>query len=165
MTLDTEEQTQSRYSYSLWDLTFYSKFQEAEYSATRAKESLISLDARLCQVKLVITIFMLGMIALHFLPASGTGICFWLGYLLVIVAQSCLLTYARHACIKYREQIVLALKVPFAFMLMGLIPTFVLEPISSVAGFLKALFMGSGLVAINCTGWLQGDWESHVDTG
>jgi hypothetical protein len=151
MTSDAEEETHNLYSYSVWDLTFYRKSVETDWIATRAKHSF-SMDARLCQVKLVITIFMLVMIALHFLPASGTGICFWLGYLSVIVAQSCLLTYCRHACIKYREQIVLTLKLPFSLLLMGLIPTFVLEPISSVAGLLKGLFMGSGLVAINCTG-------------
>lgn len=54
--------------------------------------------------------------------------------------------------ISHRLGLILVFKVLLAACLMGLVVTHTLEPAYSWGTFAKVLFMGGGVVMINCTG-------------
>ncbi|WIA17775.1 hypothetical protein OEZ85_009288 [Tetradesmus obliquus] len=125
-------------------------------------KSYLKIDHALCLFKLSITVFCVAGLLAGAFPASKSGIAAWLAYLLTLALHAVLQQQPGFYAAR-RSWLVLLFKLLLTAVLMSLVVTCVLEPISSIGSYAKVLLMGSGIVMLNCTGiCMPVIWRRHV---
>eukprot|EP00878_Enallax_costatus_P005623 GHUV01005897.1.p1 GENE.GHUV01005897.1~~GHUV01005897.1.p1 ORF type:complete len:363 (+),score=81.13 GHUV01005897.1:791-1879(+) len=135
---------------------------ESIYEQDQAK-AVVLVDRTLSAFKLSITVVLVVTILLGVLPASHAALVMWLLYMATLSVQQLIIQRHTDYYMQHRMYLVLLFKVALAACLTGLIVTHTLEPIHSWGTFAKVLFMGGGIVMVNCTGVLMPVlWRYHI---
>lgn len=89
---------------------------------------------------------------LGLLPAPPAAVALWFIYMSTLSLQQLVIQRYTEFYMQHRLQVVLLFKAALAGCLMGLVVTHTLEPVHNWGTFAKVLFMGAGIVMVNCTG-------------